>query len=203
MALANLRDDPKAFEHFASLEHFASGNRESLNWLFVDKPEWWAFPEDNPPAFVPEKLVHLYRQREALRKVWRGDMHMLAGLLIPPVDDEYQEETDSEGRTIGFVREQLPIFFDWQSSRIVYVPQTVFQNALYLLFKESQRAKVCPNPDCPAPYFIAPQGKPNQRYCSLKCTGEGLRESKRRSWAKHKEEWRPKRKERSARRKKH
>jgi hypothetical protein len=55
---------------------------------------------------------------------------------------------------------------DWTSGTFRYEPNTNFRRALYALFRQSWRAKVCPQ--CKR-YFIA--DKPPQRYCSTKCYG--------------------------------
>jgi hypothetical protein len=46
--------------------------------------------------------------------------------------------------------------------------------------QSSARARVCANPDCPAPYFIAK--KPRARYCSLECARPFQRQSKLDWW---------------------
>jgi hypothetical protein len=56
-------------------------------------------------------------------------------------------------------------FPHWKSGNFTYVPQIDFQEALYALFRESWRAKVCAH--C-STYFVA--DKPAQLYCSTKCS---------------------------------
>lgn len=67
-------------------------------------------------------------------------------------------------------------------------PPTPFEQALSYLVKSADRARYCPNPDCPAPYFFAK--RKNQRYCSEICAAPAQREMKRKWWAEHGEEWR-------------
>ena len=56
---------------------------------------------------------------------------------------------------------------DWARGSLVPQFETQFQRACYVLLKNSARAKFCPNPECPAPYFIARRA--TQKYCCLDC----------------------------------
>lgn len=62
------------------------------------------------------------------------------------------------------------------------------EKAFDYLLKHHQRTRYCPNPECAAPYFFAKRH--TQKYCSEKCAQHCERESKRRWWAEHGEEWR-------------
>jgi hypothetical protein len=61
-------------------------------------------------------------------------------------------------------------FVDWRSGEIRYEFDPKFCQAVYLLMKESWRARVC---QICKRYFVA--AKPAQFYCSTKCYGEGKR----------------------------
>jgi hypothetical protein len=211
MALANLRDDPADFERFAKhwpgLVHVGPDlpNGEAPLQLIGhdDKGDPIIRAGDiwdtmiRVPEFIPPRFAHMYKRRETLRWVWRGNAKLLSALLIPGIPPEEEltgiyaslPKTDLEGRPVLVPGIWAPITFDWQSGRILYSPQTEFQHALYELFKKSPFVKVCANPDCPTPYFIA--AKTSQRYCEEKCAAEGLRESKRKSWHENKDKWRP------------
>jgi hypothetical protein len=84
------------------------------------------------------------------------------------------------------------IGLDLRHKRFEYRPQTLLQKALYYLLKNFDKAKVCANPDCPAPYFIAPRS--NTKFCSAACVEEIRREAKRAWWENSGNEWREKRK---------
>ncbi len=60
--------------------------------------------------------------------------------------------------------------------------------------------RYCPNPSCPAPYFIAKKGR--QKYCSDACALPAQRQFKKSWWAEHGKEWRQKRKAKQARKSK-
>jgi hypothetical protein len=72
--------------------------------------------------------------------------------------------------------------FNWKRGEIVYEPQNDFERALYALFRNSGLAKVCENPECPAPYFIAQ--RKSQCYCGEDCALVYQREWKRDWWKK-------------------
>lgn len=55
----------------------------------------------------------------------------------------------------------------------------VLHRALHVV----DRTRYCPNPECPAPYFIAKRR--SQKYCSEICALPAQREFKRRWWAEH------------------
>jgi len=58
---------------------------------------------------------------------------------------------------------------------------TPVEAAIFHLRHNRRRALCCPNPDCPAPYFLA--SKKGQKFCSPECAKPSQRESKRRWWA--------------------
>jgi hypothetical protein len=74
------------------------------------------------------------------------------------------------------------VLADWKTGSFVYRPINDFQRAVYMLFREGWRAKVCARSRCKR-RFIA--DKPLQRYCSTKCSGEAKRERNLEWWNKH------------------
>lgn len=109
---------------------------------------------------LPQPLRYVVTARDILRRAWRGDPHADALLL-------------------GFFGVG-GIGLDWRRGTFVYHPQTELQRALYLLLQDSARAKICANPDCPAPYFLA--RKLIQRYCSPECLKPFQKQWKLRWW---------------------
>jgi hypothetical protein len=61
-------------------------------------------------------------------------------------------------------------------------PDTLLEQAMVYFQRNSDRARRCPNADCPAPYFFAPRKKKRQRYCSVKCAKAALLKQKRDWW---------------------
>jgi len=97
----------------------------------------------------------------------------------------------STSRDISLEREFLEINPDSEGFPRI-PPLTPFEQALSYLDEHADQARVCPNPECPAPYFFVK--RKNQRYCSEICAAPAQRELKRKWWAEHGEEWRAARK---------
>ena len=178
--LANLRDDPPSFERFARRwPVFAPIWRGEFRVAGVVCDDW---PTGMPPG-LPKRFFLIWQQREKLREIWRGNSNKLTEVLLASLDEIY-EDPDPEG---PWPRE---LKVDWQRGEFVYVPRREFQRAVYELFRRSPLAKVCGNPDCAAPYFIA--RKTAQRYCSDGCAQVFQREWKRRWWKEKGSKWRRK-----------
>lgn len=62
--------------------------------------------------------------------------------------------------------------------------------AIWHAQKFADLMRVCPNPECPARYFVA--GKRSQKYCSKACAAPAQRELKRTWWSKKGPAWRAK-----------
>jgi hypothetical protein len=179
----NLGDDRDAFQAF---------DEECPSFLpvtFYDATAEEA--RDHPVAWQPE-FHQLFRVfREMLREVWeRGGKQELATLL--GVDTRSieiinrQTEPGPLHQILGGFQSSLHLaaasipkhFFavptkvspDWRTGTFRYEPDTDFRRAVYDLFRQSWRAKVCPQCN---KYFIA--DKPPQRYCSPKCYGAAKR----------------------------
>jgi len=176
--LANLRDDPRDFERFVK------------RW-----PKFVLVLDQDLPGLslgtgdIPNRLYLIRERREAVRSIWRGNSLTLSELLLPNEPPEelqdqeaYKDRDDETSRQTGWNWEPQ-VRVDWQRREFIYEPRTDFQRALYGLFRQSARAKVCCNLECPAPYFIA--SKPTQRYCSEACAEVFQRQWKRRWWAEH------------------
>jgi len=165
--LANLRDDPAAFERFArrwpvfavALDDDPSDNSA----YYPTKCRGFAYgdqPTRMPPN-LPKRFLLTWQEREALRRIWRGDSDKLTEVLLPTPEEMAMD--DSEWASPW--NPQLKL--DWQRGEFIYVPRSEFQEALYELFRRSAFVKLCANSNCPAPYFIA--HKTTQRYCSESC----------------------------------
>jgi len=175
--LANLRDEPEAFERFCK-------RWPELAYVSDKAPEPHPIEETN----LPIKFWLLYERRARLQELWEGDPWALRDFLLPSdppeeLRDEYADVLWEHG---------AQILLDWRRGEIIYAPKTPFQWAIYTLFRTSALAKVCANPDCPARYFVAT--KVTQRYCTEKCAEVFQKEWKRRWWAEHGEKWRHSRK---------
>jgi hypothetical protein len=74
---------------------------------------------------------------------------------------------------------------DWEEGVFRYRGACDFQRALYLLFLESWKARVCEK--CHAKFIAR---RVAQKYCSTDCSQSTQRELKQRWWAEHGEKWR-------------
>jgi len=164
---ANVRSDKKAWAHFRK------------RWPnFFPKAEYERAERDS------SRSVRDYPRW--LHQLWLGDPAPLLQLLGIKAEPQVPGDT-SQLLDIRLIPAQF--FGDWDEGIFRYRGMCSFQRALYLLFQESWRARVCER--CSAK-FIAPRVA--QRYCTTDCSDAIQRELKRRWWADHGEKWRQKRK---------
>ena len=88
-----------------------------------------------------------------------------------------------------------PIRADWSRGELLYKGRFGLQRDLFGLLKCSDRARVCARPECPAPYFFLDlKRRKSARYCGPDCSEARDRESKKKSWHRHPEWKKPRRK---------
>jgi hypothetical protein len=79
--------------------------------------------------------------------------------------------------------------FDRVEGRIPPLPKpSALESMLRYVCTEGRRLRICPNANCPAPYFLAP--RQHQRYCSESCAEFFQRQYKREWWAVNGNRWR-------------
>jgi hypothetical protein len=163
---ANIRSDRKAWSHFRKRwpNFFPKGEYEraegNASRSVRDYPRW-------------------------LHHVWLGDSASLLQLLGIKSEPQMPGDT-SQVLDIHLIPAQF--FADWDEGIFRYRGMCSFQRALYLLFRESWRARVCER--CSAKFIAR---RVAQRYCTTDCSDAIQRELKRRWWAEHGETWRQKR----------
>lgn len=123
-----------------------------------------------------------------LAHIWRGGetdpyLEIMLGVRPTPKPEDLNPE-DVQQALIRSIA-ALDFALDWNTGRIRYQGACDYQRALYLLFRESWRARVCEKCDV---CFIAK--REGQRYCSTDCSEEMQREVKRKWWAEHGKAWR-------------
>jgi hypothetical protein len=116
-----------------------------------------------------------------LNQVWRGGetdpyLEIMLGVRPTPMAKDLCPE-DVHQASIRSIK-AYDFALDWTTGRIRYRGMCDFQRALYLLFRESWRARVCERCDA---CFIAKREA--QKYCSTDCSEEIQREVKRKWWA--------------------
>jgi len=191
---------------FAGLEEFVNlGNSDQDFRTFADKyPNLWPFEtqesEPQPRALrwiTPARPV-LLAFRDYLRKIWISDpeaherayLRVLLGLDVRFADQPEIQFWSFQRRELheawDLLRKVHPEIFIgvrpvvnpvWGLASFSYAPENDFQRAVYQLFLENWRAKVCPR--C-SKYFIAQ--KAAQIYCSTKCGGGVKRERSLEWW---------------------
>ncbi len=129
--------------------------------------------------------------RDALRRVWISDPVALQGDMLGflfglsgwkislPGEVRLARARDGiETAYPGASEVSRPtVSPHWKSGAFSYSPDDDFHRALYLLFRESWRAKVCAK--C-STYFVAQ--KPAQLYCGTSCSGGVKRERTLKWW---------------------
>lgn len=164
---ANIRPDRKAWSHFRRM------------W-----PKFFPNVEYERAEENASRSVRAYPRW--LHQVWLGNSESL--LLLLGVKAEPQiPGLSSQVLDIHLMPAQF--FADWNEGVLHYRGMCQFQRALYLLFRESWRARVCEK--CHN-RFIA--RRVAQKYCTTDCSEAIQRELKRTWWAEHGETWRQKRK---------
>ena len=146
------------------------------------------------PLKVEEGLHYVLWLQDVVRKLWTGDASEVLRDELETILLTGQLGLGNSPPLNFFARPPLPgvIGIDLRHKRFEYRPQTLLQDALYYLLGNFDKAKVCANPDCPAPFFIAPRS--NTKFCSTECVEEIRREAKRAWWENSGNEWRQKRK---------
>jgi hypothetical protein len=140
--------------------------------------------------FVPEAEDLFRAYVWLLREIWQGNRKLRAftGVLLG-IDDQFVHAAEQGESPFGDPHDRFkegwrrlrirypdtyqstPVIHpSWASGEFHYTPLNDFQCAVFLLFKESWRAKTCSVCErC----FIA--SKPAQVYCSPSCSGEAKR----------------------------
>ncbi len=131
------------------------------------------------PIYLPEARELFLYYRDALRRVWSGDrqdarLFQDVGFLLgfdgfvgrfPSQFLSAENTFRSKIPAVAYFHRGARLRPDWESGDFLYGSMNDFQRAFYLLFRESWRARVCPQ--C-ATYFV--DEKPRQKFCSLSCS---------------------------------
>jgi hypothetical protein len=183
------RARPKLFQ---ALEQFANMRSDKEGWAHFRKRWPDFFPFDEYEGAAQELTPSILRYPYWLNQIWIGGetnpyLRILLGIesVLEPKDEGTPEESWIAGLS------SIPAKFDaeWDEGVFTYEGACDFQRALYLLFRESWRARICEK--CNA-RFIAKRAA--QKFCTTDCSESMQRELKRKWWAKHGEAWRKVRK---------
>jgi hypothetical protein len=177
---------------FAALEAFANlgDSFEDYEAFTAAHPAFWPveFRKNVNLAlgWGHDKHYHILTLafRNYLRRIWCGGedvyqqvLMILLGLAeesAAPKMDSPQPEGDADFRTARELVEQTHkgygfakpvIVADWARGEFSYLPLNDFQRAIYALWRESWKARTCP--ECGRLYIA---DRPPQLYCSVKCS---------------------------------
>jgi hypothetical protein len=187
-----LEDKPKKW-YWTGLERFINARDSPEDYRALSKawPTFWPVNikgrDPNSPGTAPARLnwrdearpLFVF-YRDTLRSIWTRNpatstngtfINALFGLQLPieQVKKCFPELSPTAATT--------SFYPEWGAGVIRFVSNTDFQRAIWLLFCELWRAKVCPS--CSA-YFIAE--KPAQNYCSISCSGRAHQSNSLKWW---------------------
>jgi hypothetical protein len=187
--MSDLRKDrPKLF---AALEEFANIRPDPAGWAQFRK-RWPNFFPDSDYDRVAEGLKpSVFDYPYWLNQIWRGgetEPYLSVLLGIASGSAALSEGTPEESWIAALSSIPAELYADWDEGIFRYRGACDFQRALYLLFLDSWKARVCEKCDAK---FIAKRAA--QKFCSTDCSEAMQREFRRRWWAANGTAWRKKR----------
>lgn len=156
-----------------------------------------SFPESDCTNNISSPCIQSYPYW--LNQIWRGGetnpyLEIMLGVRPTPMAKDLCPEEVHQASIRSITAYDFAL--DWTTGRIRYQGMCDFQRALYLLFRESWRARICER--CDACFIAKREG---QKYCSTDCSEEMQREVKRKWWTDHGNAWREKRRMAKAKKK--
>lgn len=181
------RDKPRLFR---ALEEFANIRTGNEGWSHFRRQWPNFFPGEAYDRVAEGSKPSIVDYPYCLDQLWIGadsPVNILLGIEAAPsrVDELWPEDM----WLAGIASIPAEFFVDWDEGIFRYRGACDFQRALYLLFRESWRARVCEK--C-LTKFIARRAA--QKYCSTDCSENMQRELKQKWWAEHGQAWRKQRK---------
>jgi hypothetical protein len=171
LELANLADDKSAMGRF---------ERKFADFL----PAHFKENQHASPLTDPRnKILWSLQLRNGLRNIWDApDVRTREWGIFRIVDAISIQRSNP----VSF---SYAVFDRSTDGRIVALPRpTRLETIFAYLFNHVNKLRVCPNPECPARYFVAT--RKGQKYCSEVCSLPAQREYKRRWWSKNGGNWR-------------
>lgn len=177
---------------FRGLEEFASIRADKEGWAHFQKRWPHFFPEREYERIANDVTPSIADYPYFLDQIWMGgENEPYLGIMLGIRPTPKPEELNPEESAAAHLSSIPPALFqlDWNEGSIRYFGGCDFQTALYLLYRESWRARICEV--CEA-NFIAKRTA--QKYCSTDCSESMQREVKKKWWAEHGQKWRKERK---------
>jgi hypothetical protein len=181
------RDRPKLFR---ALAEFANIRGDAESWAHFRKrwPDFFPEPEYDRVEWGQKPSIFDYPYW--LNQIWIGGETEPHLPILLGIESAPKEGTPEDAWVAGLATIPARFYTDWDEGVFRYEGACDFQRALYLLFLDSWRARVCEK--CEAKFIAA---RAAQKFCSTDCSEAMQREHERRWWAKHGKTWRQERKE--------
>lgn len=206
--LANVRDDAGVSRFLQRFPNFAP--IDDAGWLVRLMQNRGQHPSSTSERFfetlkaVTDRLLptpesHVKYLSAIVQEIWRGTSEGLRGLLVLLLVNSLSEAIqilialrvslkDPSDSPLNEIFSFVPVKSltahlqpDWtRVGRFRYDASGPLQKALYAIWGKSSLAKVCRNPDCPAPFFIA--RRVQQQYCGDECAAPFRLEAKMNWW---------------------
>ena len=171
---------------FEALEEFANIRSDKEGWAHFRKQWPNFFPGEQYDRVVEGSKPSIADYPYCLDRLWIGTDSPVEVLLGIDARPYRADELPPEEMWIADLASIAAEFgVDWDGGVFRYRGACDFQRALYLLFLESWKARVCEK--C-STKFIA--RRVAQKYCSTECSQDIQRELKQKWWAEHGEAWR-------------
>ena len=182
------RDRPRLFR---ALAEFANIRGDAKSWTQFTRRWPDFFPESEYSRVAKGEKPSILEYPLWLNQIWIGgesEPYLPILLGIQYALEPAEEGTPEDSWIVGLATIPAHFYVDWEEGVFRYEGGCDFQRALYLLFLDSWRARVCKK--CDAKFIAA---RAAQKFCSTDCSEAMQREFRRRWWAKHGEAWRRKR----------
>lgn len=191
MVMRDLRRDRRKL--FLALGEFANIRSDAEGWAHFRK-RWPNFFSESEYAKVAQgQKPSVFDYPHWLNQIWIGgetDPYLRILLGIESAPEPASEGTPEDAWIVGLASIPAQFTADWDEGVFRYQGSCDFQRALYLLFLDSWRARVCEK--CERKFIAA---RAAQKFCTTDCSEAMQREFRRRWWAEHGAAWREKRKE--------
>jgi hypothetical protein len=189
--MRDLRRDRRKL--FLALGDFANIRSDAEGWAHFRKRWPNFFPESEYDKVAEGQKPSVFDYSYWLDQIWKGGetepyLRILLGIESAP--EPAAEGTPEDSWIVGMPSIPAQFYADWDEGVFRYQGTCDFQRALYLLFLDSWRARVCER--CSTKFIAA---RAAQKFCSTDCSDAMQREFRRRWWAEHGAAWRQKRKE--------
>jgi hypothetical protein len=170
------------------LEEFANIHPSQQVWANFRKRWPGFFPDEEYERVKNNSTPNISDYPQWVDGLWEGAepepiLSILLGLKPPPDLAYVESHEDAYGHQI--VSMPADWWLDWGKGAFVYESTCDFQRALYLLYQESWRARICNK--CGAK-FIAKRAA--QKYCSTDCSERAQLKHRQKWWAEHGKQWR-------------